>query len=128
VSHRGEESAFTRAGVASRLSGDARTASTLMQLLDSLPRRATYAMSIPSDDHVRVLLNTVFWASLQLEEGRPVAVPLLLRRLRPARIEDERCSRSSSWRSTSVTVMGRTRLAMAIPRLACLNSTSVTKH
>jgi hypothetical protein len=71
--------AFTRAGLASRLPGDARTVSTLMELLGALPRSATYAMSIPSNDHVSVLLNTAFWASLQQEEGRPVAVPLLLR-------------------------------------------------
>jgi Probable sensor domain DACNV len=78
VSLSGEKDAFTRAGFASRLPGDARTVSTLMQLLGSLPRSATYAMSIPSDDHVSVLLNTAFWASLQQEEGRPVAAALLL--------------------------------------------------
>jgi hypothetical protein len=71
--------ALTRVGLASRLPGDARTVSTLMQLLRSLPRSATFAMSIPSDDHVSVLLNTAFWASLQQEESRPVALPLLLR-------------------------------------------------
>ena len=65
-------------GFGSRLPGDARTVSTVMQLLGSLPRSATYAMSIPSDEHLSVLLNTAFWASLQQEEGRPVAVALLL--------------------------------------------------
>ena len=74
----GKKDAFTRVGFASRLPGNARTVSTLMQLLGSLPRSATYAMSIPSDDHVSVLLNTAFWASLQQEEGRPVAAALLL--------------------------------------------------
>jgi hypothetical protein len=70
--------AFTRIGLASRLPGDAGTVSQLLDLLGSLPSTATYSVSIPSTDHVSVLLNTAFWASLQQEEGRPVAVPLLV--------------------------------------------------
>ena len=70
--------AFTRLGLASRLPGDPSTVSKVLELLDSLPSTAAYSMSIPSADHVSVLLNTAFWASLQQEEGRLVAVPLLL--------------------------------------------------
>jgi Probable sensor domain DACNV len=78
--------AFTRMGLASRLPGDAGTVSKLLELLSSLPSTATYSVSIPSADHVSVLLNTAFWASLQREEGRPVAVPLLLQS--PSTAED----------------------------------------
>lgn len=70
----------------SRLPGDADTVSNLLKLLGSLPSTATYSVSIPSADHVSVLLNTAFWASLQREEGRPVAVPLLLQS--PSTAED----------------------------------------
>ena len=69
---------FTRLGLASRLPGDPSTVSKVLELLNSLPSTATYSMSIPPADHVSVLLNTAFWASLQQEEGRLVAVPLLL--------------------------------------------------
>ena len=69
---------FPRVGLASRLPGDARTVSTLLQLLNLLPRSAAHSMSMPSADHVSALLNIAFWASLQQEEGRPVAVPLSL--------------------------------------------------
>jgi hypothetical protein len=69
---------FTRLGLASRLPGDPSTVSKVLELLNSLPSIATYSMSIPSADYVSVLLNTAFWASLQQEEGRLVAVPLLL--------------------------------------------------
>ena len=70
--------AFPRVGLASMLPGDARTMSKLLQLLSVLPRSTAYSMPIPAADHVSALLNTAFWASLQQEEGRPVAVPLLL--------------------------------------------------
>ena len=69
---------FPRVGLASRLPGDARTVSTLLHLLNLLPRSAAHSMSMPSADHVSALLNIAFWASLQQEEGRPVAVPLSL--------------------------------------------------
>jgi hypothetical protein len=68
----------TQLGLASRLPGDPGTVSKVLALLNLLPSTATYSMSIPSADLVSVLLNTAFWASLQQEEGRPVAVPLLL--------------------------------------------------
>jgi hypothetical protein len=68
--------AFTRLGLASRLPGDAGSVAKLRELLSSLPRTATHSMSIPSADQVSVLLNIAFWASLQQEEGRPVAVSL----------------------------------------------------
>jgi hypothetical protein len=73
-------------GLASRLPGDAGIVSKVLELLSSLPSTATYSVSIPSADHVSVLLNTAFWASLQQEEGRPVAVPLLLQS--PSTAED----------------------------------------
>ena len=69
---------FTRLGLASRLPGDPSTVSKVLELLNSLPSTATYSMSIPSANYLSVLLNTAFWASLQQEEGRLVAVPLLL--------------------------------------------------
>jgi Probable sensor domain DACNV len=76
VSLRGEKAQGM--GLASRLPGDAGTVSQLLELLGSPPHTATVSVSIPSADHVSVLLNTAFWASLQQEEGRPVALPLLL--------------------------------------------------
>ena len=78
--------ALTPVGSASRLPGDAGTVSKLLELLSSLPSTATYSASIPSAAHVSVLLNTAFWASLQQEEGRSVAVPLLLQS--PSTAED----------------------------------------
>jgi Probable sensor domain DACNV len=78
--------AFTRLGLASRLPGDAGAVAKLLELLSSLPSTATYSMPIPSADHVSVRLNIAFWASLQQEEGRPVAVPLLLQS--PSTAED----------------------------------------
>jgi hypothetical protein len=72
--------------LASRLPGDAGIVSRLLELLSSLPSTATYSVPVPSADHVSVLLNTAFWASLQQEEGRPVAVPLLLQS--PSSAED----------------------------------------
>jgi hypothetical protein len=78
--------AFTRMGLVSRLPGYAGTVSKVLELLSSLPSTATSSVSIPSADHLGVLLNIAFWASLQQEEGRPVAVPLLLQS--PSTAED----------------------------------------
>ena len=78
--------AFTSLGLASRLPGDTASVARLLELLSSLPSTTTYPMAIPSAEHVSVLLNTAFWASLQQEEGRPVAVPLLLQS--PSTAED----------------------------------------
>jgi hypothetical protein len=77
---------FTRMGLASRLPGDAGTVSKVLELISCLPSTATSLVSTPSADHLSVLLNTAFWASLQQEEGRPVAVPLLLQS--PSTTED----------------------------------------
>src|SRR5688500_12150572 len=52
------------------------------------------------------------------------------RRLRPAGAEGERCKRTSSCRSASLTTMGRTRLAMdSLPEnaMAYINLTSYTR-
>ena len=50
----GEKDAFTRAGFASRLPGDARTVSTLMQLLGSLPRSSSWPRLFTESDAVLV--------------------------------------------------------------------------
>jgi sensor domain DACNV-containing protein len=77
---------LTQMGLASRLPGDVGIVSKLLELLRSLPNPATHSVSIPSADAISVLLNTAFWASLQQEEGRPVAVPLVLQS--PSTAED----------------------------------------
>jgi hypothetical protein len=77
---------FTWMGLASRLPGDAGTVSKVLELIRYLPSTAPSLGSIPSADHLSVLLNTAFWASLQQEEGRPIGVPLLLQS--PSSAED----------------------------------------
>ena len=71
-------SRVTWMGLASRLPGYAGTMSKVLELISCLPSTATSLVSIPSADHLSDLLNAASWASLQQEEGRPVAVPLLL--------------------------------------------------
>jgi hypothetical protein len=73
-------------GLTSRLPGDAGTVVKVLELLGSLPSTAACSVPVPSADHLSVLLNTAFWASLQQEEGRAVAVPLLLQS--PSTAED----------------------------------------
>jgi hypothetical protein len=68
----------THPGEVSRLPGHADTVSKALELLRSLSSADATSAAIPSAAHLGILLNTAFWASLQREEGRPVAVPLLL--------------------------------------------------
>jgi hypothetical protein len=96
-------------GAASTLPGDATTVSRLLQLLGSLPRTTTHSVSIPSAHHVSAVLNTAFWASLQQEEGRPVAVSLLLQS--PSTAEDVVFGRS-----IPLTVQAVVKLAPAVHR------------
>jgi hypothetical protein len=81
-----EEGSITPKGPGSRLPGDAGIVTRLVGLLNALPSTATYSVSIPSEAHLGALLNTAFWASLQQEEGRPVALSLMLKS--PSTAED----------------------------------------
>jgi hypothetical protein len=100
------------AGAGSRLPGDVRTVSRLLQSLGSLPSAATHSIAIPSGDHASLLLNTAFWASLQQEEGRAVAVPLLLQS--PSSDEDVVFAHS-----IPLDVQAVVKLAQAVDRRRC---------